>query len=158
MDQRAAQWRRAPPGKTHAYLAKRISDSSCWGCINPGNFWEMSELSLVEPERLGAQPSLLRKWEGSGGIWASSSNPDSPSPLVIVLLLQVFLPFCLILLTSPFLPLALFLCNEHLSLASISQAHLRCFLLLVQPCCSSSYFLSPRIYWNVPKKKLTLTR
>ena len=106
MHQRVAQWRRAPPGKTHAYLAKRISDSSCWGCIKSGNFWGMSELSLVEPERLGAQPSLLRKWEGSGGIWASSSNPDSPSPLVIVLLLQVFLPFCLILLTSPFLPLA----------------------------------------------------
>lgn len=74
-----------------------------------GNEWAVS-CRTREP---GAQRSLLRKWEGSGDIWASSSNPDSLRPLVIVLILQVFLPFCLILLTSPFLPLALILCNEH---------------------------------------------
>ena len=74
-----------------------------------GNDWAVS----CRTRESGAQRSLLRKWEGSGGIWASSSNPDSLRPLIIVLILQVFLPFCLILLTSPFLPLALFLCNEH---------------------------------------------
>lgn len=50
-----------------------------------------------------------------------------------------------------------FLCSEHLSQALISQAHLRCFLILVQPHFASSYFLSPKIYQNVPKRELKLT-